>query len=170
MAEATMIKRLSSPEFQGLVQEVLDRGVRFRFRARGRSMYPFILSGDTLLVEAVDPARVSPGDVVLFCQPDNNPIVHRVVERMANGGQVILITRGDNLVHEDQPIKGEWVLGRVVEVERQGRCLRLDRGPGRLLNRSACYLQGWSPWRFTAVRKLGRLPWRCLARLLWRRA
>jgi len=54
--------------------------------------------------------------------------VHRLVGR-ASGGWV---TRGDGAPAPDEPAALQDVLGRVAEVERAGRRVRLGLGPERV--------------------------------------
>ena len=161
---------LTSPDFHALAQEVLGQGGSFRFRARGRSMMPFVRPGDVLLVEPVDPARLRTGEIILFHQRSTSHVVHRLIRRVKRDGRLVFIAQGDNSAIADAPILAEQVLGRVVGIEREGRRLRLDRGPGQLLNRVIYYLRGLAPWRPRSCRRLARVPWRLLGRLMWRQA
>ncbi len=163
-------KVLTSADFHALAQEVLGRGGRLSFRARGTSMHPFIRGRDVILVEPVDPARLRPGEIILYHRGDTSHVVHRLVRRVEKDGRLVFIAQGDNKLIADAPILAEQVLGRVVGIEREGRRLRLDRGPGWLLNRVIYYFRGWAPWRPRACRRLGRLPWRCVQRFIWRKA
>ena len=79
-------------------------------------------------------------------------LVHRVV-RCADG---VMIARGDNCAQDDAPVPLARVLGRVQEIERDGRVLSLadfDTGPsraGRLRlqgKRGVAKLLGLSPRR-----------------------
>ncbi len=160
----------ASPDFHALEQEVLERGGSFRFRARGWSMMPFVRPGDVLVVERVDLARLCPGAIILYHRGGTSHVVHRLVRRVEKDGRLVFIAQGDNKLIADAPILAEQVLGRVVGIEREGRRLRLDRGPGWLLNRVIYYFRGWAPWRPRACRRLGRLPWRCVQRFIWRKA
>ncbi len=115
---------LRSPQFAELAAEVLRRGDRFRFRASGGSMVPFVLPGDVL---TVTPSWPRLGEVAL-CVQEGRAVAHRVVANRLVGGRVWLRTRGDA-----QTVCGRWVrpddvLGRVVGLERSGRRIRLDRG------------------------------------------
>jgi len=163
-------KVLGSSDFHALAQEVLGRGGSFRFQAGGSSMYPFIRGGDVLLVESVAPARLRPGEIIFYHRGGTSHMVHRLVRRVEKDGRLIFIAQGDNLVGADAPIFAEQVLGMVVEIQRHGRRMRLGRGPGRLLNLTAYRLAPWRFWRRPWLIRLGRLPWRCVQGLVWRKA
>ena len=60
-----------------LSNELLARGQAVQFVARGQSMWPFIMDGDTVRVEPlVHPPRI--GDVVLLERTETGPL-HRIV-------------------------------------------------------------------------------------------
>jgi len=159
----------TSPDFHALEREVLERGGSFRFRARGWSMMPFVHPGDVLLVERVDPARLRPGAIIVFHRAGTTNTVHRLIRKVERDGRVVLIARGDNLNRPDEPIGAEQVLGRVVEIHRDGQRIRLDTGPGHLLGLLVYRLAPWRPWRYSWLKRLGRLPWWCVERLTWRK-
>ncbi len=108
---------------------VLGRGRALRFKAKGGSMSPFIRNGD--VVEVVpSKGKINLGDVVFYCSSHGSPVVHRVIQRNKEN----IITKGDSVSNSDQPIFSKQVLGRVVAVEKNGWCIRLDRPMVRLLN------------------------------------
>lgn len=111
-----------------VIVDLLARGHAVRFRAAGDSMHPIIRCDDYLLVEPADAMRIRRGDVVLTLA-DRGLTAHRVVA-LANG---TLITRGDNLHDNDQPVELSRVLGRVTHAERDGRTRRIRRASSVLL-------------------------------------
>ncbi|MFV2074055.1 MAG: S24/S26 family peptidase, partial [Thermoanaerobaculales bacterium] len=105
--------------FQPVLGALLDDGLTVRFEAGGRSMLPTIRDGDTLVVEPVNPAAISRGDVIVVGGPFSVR-AHRVVgEGDRSSGALIL--RGDALQVRDAPASPERILGRVTGVERHGR-------------------------------------------------
>lgn len=168
MSEANS-RVLSSSDFHALAQEVLGRGGSFRFQAGGSSMHPFIRGGDVLLVEPVAPARLRPGEIIFYHRGGTSHMVHRLVRRVEKDGRLMFIAQGDNVVGADAPILAEQVLGMVVEIQRDGRRMRLGTGLGRLLNLSVYRLAPWRPWHRSWVIRLGRMPWRCVQRFTWRK-
>jgi hypothetical protein len=140
----------------GLMDDILERGGRFRFRAGGASMVPFVRNGDTLTIAplANQPPRL--GDVVAFSQPTEKGahlVVHRVVGRQGTA----LVVQGDGNGCAPEVICSENVLGRLVEVERNGRHVRLGMGSERplvawLSRTRLLWILVWPVWH--QVRKL----------------
>jgi hypothetical protein len=145
-----------APEcFDALAQELFARGNCVRFKASGNSMHPFVRDGDVLLVEPASAEKLRVGDIAFCRRPWGSYVVHRVVNRAGT----TLVTRGDNLSYCDEPVPGEQVLGRVVQIESRRR-LVLSGWPGREL---ACLLgllaRSRSSTLTRAKRNLGRLWW-----------
>ena len=121
---------LSGPALRELVRAVLSRGARFRFRAGGCSMWPFVRDGDVVTVAPLDGARPGRGRVVAFVHPHGERlVVHRVVGK--KDGRLLI--KGDNAHVADGLVGAASVLGWVTRVERQGRDAHLGLGPERLL-------------------------------------
>lgn len=122
---------LSGHALLDLTQAVLARGIPIRFRARGWSMAPFIRDGDVITVAPLLQARPDVGEVIAFVRPEDlNLVVHRIVAR--RGASVLI--QGDNGIDEtDGIIPQENLLGRVTQIERNGRPVRLGLGPERFV-------------------------------------
>ena len=116
-------------EFESLAADLLSRGSRLRFRARGTSMHPFIQDGDLVTVEAVEAGSPRRGDIVLARLSSGRLVVHRVRQT----GPDFLLVQGDAVPAPDGRLGLENVLGRVAAVERAGRPVRFERGPQRVL-------------------------------------
>jgi len=129
MLEETETLNLKREDFASIAQGVLSRGKTFKFKAKGGSMSPFIRNGDVVEVVPVK-GKVNFGDVILYHSSYGNPIIHRVIQ----GNKENIITKGDSVSNFDQPILSKQVLGRVVAVEKNGWCIRLDKPVGKLLN------------------------------------
>jgi len=159
---------LSTEDLDSLLRELASRGGRFRFRARTRgiSMQPLIHQGDTILVEVVRPSQLGLGDLVLYRWPKGPYIVHRLIKKEKSADKVVLVTQGDNHSGQDIPFNEEQAVGRVLEVQRDGYRMRLDRGAGRVFNSLVYRLSPWKPWRFSWLRWLARYPWRWVGRLM----
>jgi hypothetical protein len=91
-------------------------------------MSPFIRSGDVITLQPLGGTVPRLGDVVAWGGPITGLRVHRVVGRASDGWRM----RGDGASAPDEPMAAEEVLGRVVEIERGGRSLRLGLGPVRI--------------------------------------
>ncbi len=146
-----------SGPFDCLAHEVLDRGGCLRFKVGGYSMYPLIHNGDTVLVEPKRPVELEVGDIVLYQGSSGNYVVHRLVQK----NSLFLTTRGDNLNYCDAPISGDWVMGKVVQIESCGKRVKLTGWTGRMLGRCVAWLArgGRGPTRARLRRHLSRFYW-----------
>jgi len=104
-----------------LVAEVLEQFGAARVRAFGSSMLPTVWAGDELVVRRQATEAVRRGDLVLF-RRDGRLFAHRVVGACGTA----LVTKGDALAEPDPPLATTEVLGRVQEINRDGRRIRLD--------------------------------------------
>ena len=113
----------------GLTEEIVRTFGEVRLRVYGTSMAPSILPGDIVSIAQANLENVAPGEIVSFLQ-GGRLFVHRVVRRATlTSGNITnasrLITQGDRLQHEDPPVSGTELLGRVVDVERGGQKVKL---------------------------------------------
>ena len=120
--------------FPELISDLLANGLKVKFRAPGYSMYPTILHEDVITVEPIRPEVVQVGDIVLY-RNENSVIAHRVIkienkssihtdsQSSVISPQSFFILRGDARPACDDPINAEQILGKVVSVERNGRCI-----------------------------------------------
>lgn len=121
---------LSGPALTGLLQAVLDKGVPFRFRAKGFSMSPFIKDGDVITVTALSSGSLCPGDILAFIQPMRRRLlVHRLIGKR----DTYYLMKGDSAPEADEPVPRENILGCVKRVERNGKKIHLGLGPERIL-------------------------------------
>lgn len=122
-------KALPNSSFSELMIAVLEKGKPFRFQAAGASMSPFIRSGDIITIMPVS-ARIRPGDVLAFRQPEGDKLaVHRVIGLGRKG----FLLKGDNGGHADGRVNRERIIGRVTRVEHRGREVRIGLGFERIL-------------------------------------
>lgn len=109
---------------------MLDKGVPFRFKAKGLSMHPFIRHGDVITITPLFDNLPRYGDVVAFVPPEiSTLIVHRVVGK--RDGDFLI--KGDNIARSDGLIPMASILGSVTKVERDGKEVYIGLGPERLL-------------------------------------
>ncbi len=121
---------LSGPDLIELLRAVLDKGVPFRFRAKGFSMSPFIKDDDVITVSPLTDGSIRSGDVIAFIRPEMKKLViHRVVGKK---GEYFHI-KGDNIPDTDELIPATNIMGRVTRVERNGKEIFLGLGPERFL-------------------------------------
>jgi hypothetical protein len=91
---------------------------------RGTSMLPLLCEGDQLLV-AHGKWQIRRGDIVVF-QRQDGLIAHRVLRVQSNEGEHTLRTKGDNVLGLDPVLTEDEVLGRVLQVLRADKILKLD--------------------------------------------
>lgn len=98
-------------------------------RVLGRSMIPWIRSGDLVFIEKSDFASLSAGDIILF-ERGGRFFVHRIVghaEALPAGKSApLLITKGDALDGEDAPVSAVEFLGRVTRIYRGSHHINLE--------------------------------------------
>ena len=104
-------------------REALSKELVLRVQVSGKSMHPFIQSGDTLLIEAARAKNLNLGDIALVYFTSGKFLIHRVIRKNNPG---TLLTNGDSLRQPDEPVTDEQVFGRVIQVERSGRILNLS--------------------------------------------
>lgn len=112
-----------------IAQEILAKGARLRFCARGESMLPFIQDSDVLTITPLFSSLPRLGEVVAFVHPDShNFTVHRVIR--ARRHQYLL--KGDSVRTVDGWIHLCNILGRVISVERLGKAVPFGLGAERI--------------------------------------
>jgi hypothetical protein len=120
--------------FQDVTRELLGDGYGVRFRPGGHSMHPTIRDGEAVTVAPVKASEVRRGDIILF-QTACGLLAHRVL-KIESGPDAapVFITRGDASTSSDRPVSASSVLGRIINVERDGRTRRLDRRRWKILD------------------------------------
>lgn len=123
--------KVDPEELAYLIRAAIDNGNAISFNAPGRSMSPFIRSGDKIFVAPVAKTPIRIGDVLAIVQPDNGRVLaHRVV-RITDGQ---FFAKGDNVSGGgDGWFSFADVLGRVVRIQRNGKERRFGFGLEKLL-------------------------------------
>jgi signal peptidase I len=97
--------------FSDLVRDFLSLGTPLVFTARGRSMAPFILDGDPVLVRPRN-SELRVGDVILMRTGGHQFLLHRIIKKGAEG----VVTRGDACSSVDDMCPYEDILGKAVKI------------------------------------------------------
>lgn len=113
--------------------EVVRTHGRLRLRVTGLSMLPAVWPGDIVTVEAREPSRLAPGELVLV-EDAGRLRLHRLIASQASGAEILLVTRGDSLSYDDPPVRAEQVLGVVTSIRRGAACV----APSNRRSRLAC--------------------------------
>ena len=98
-----------------LVRQGLRERGRLRMRLQGDSMWPTVTPGTLVEVERISPADTRLGDLVVW-QHEGRLVAHRIVQRVWDGSEVHLVTKGDNASSRDHLISPEMILGRVCRL------------------------------------------------------
>jgi signal peptidase I len=119
---------LTSEQFLEIGREILQKNGTLTFRARGKSMRPFIRDGDFLMVESCPIVSFRVGDVILFNPGKDHLLVHRIIKiKRSSTEEIELLVQGDALRYPDGWIRTGQVLGRVAWLERNSKKLCLNR-------------------------------------------
>jgi len=106
------------PSERGLLfEDLLRRNIRIRLRVTGRSMHPYIKSGERVYIHPAK-AVLGIGTVILFKNHAGHLMLHRIVRKrsLANGG-ALFQTKGDGNWTLDTPISREQIIGEAFAIE-----------------------------------------------------
>jgi len=116
-----------------LFNELLDCKVPIRIQPGGLSMHPFIRRGDYITITPLllnNPDKVgdtiASGDCVIFRENAARWLIHRVIGKNRKNSNIV--TKGDALLHPDQPVTTRMIWGTVTIIHRahSGKEYRLD--------------------------------------------
>jgi len=79
----------------------------------GISMEPAYTRGDVLFTRDVSPGSIEVGDVVWF-EEGQLEVIHRVIAIEGDGGELVIIARGDNNNVDDDPVPASSIKGKLV--------------------------------------------------------
>lgn len=121
---------LSGDALRAVLCDVLNKGMPFRFKARGTSMSPFIKDGDVLTICPERRNFIGKGDIVAYHhQRLNKIVIHRIVEKKNS----FYMLKGDNTTGINNLVYEKDILGRVSGIERNGKKVHFGLGPERFL-------------------------------------
>lgn len=93
-------------------------------------MMPFLKGGEVLIIRQEPCLSLSRGDLILFRNAYDAPILHRIIQkRKGEDGTFRFLTKGDGLMAFDEEIYGCSVLGKVLRIERpaeSGKTTHID--------------------------------------------
>jgi len=113
-----------------LMKAVFEKGLAFRFQAKGISMFPFIREGDKVTLVAAKSGGIKTGDVVAFFHPKSKTFtVHRIIKKKSRS----YLVKGDHNSEADGAISESEILGRVIKIERGKKGNIFGIGPEKLL-------------------------------------
>ena len=107
------------PDILRLFEEILQDGADLRVRVTGRSMRPFLRGGEVLTIRQTPSPYLRKGDLILFRNSYELPVLHRLLKKRKTGdGSFCILTKGDALMAFDEEIHEDSVLGKVLRIER----------------------------------------------------
>ena len=148
------MEKCKRADFVELSEGIIDTGACLRFRAGGGSMHPFIRNGDFLVIRPIENSSVKIGDVALYFTAENKVIVHRVIKKYKKDGRMTLAIKGDASFGSPEKVDIQNVLGRVVAIERNGREIRLDTRPYRIIGLFFAVISPFSQWTYPIGRRV----------------
>lgn len=140
-------------EFTELSAEILGRGSRMRFRARGGSMRPLIRDGEIIEVKPAKVSEIRVGDIIFYRASWGSMVAHRVIKKRKEKGKMVLVTKGDSAPGFDGQVYLEQIFGKVVTVEKKGRNVKLDKSFWKLLNFFWAIVSPYSLWIYPSLSK-----------------
>lgn len=142
------IAHLKDIDLLELSKDIFRKGKSARFQAKGWSMRPFIRDGDIIVVSPIENSSIKAGDVVFHLTTENKVIVHRVIKKYKKDkdNRITMLIKGDATFSSPEKVEMQDVLGKVVEVERNGRKKRLDRKLYQIMGLFFAAISPFSRW------------------------
>ncbi|MEN8155164.1 MAG: S24/S26 family peptidase [Acidobacteriota bacterium] len=109
-----------------LIQDITEKGKKFRFKAEGFSMSPFIRNNDVLTISPIK-KKLHIGDVVAVKRSNNKKLaIHRIVGRKKG----LFLIKGDNTGNSfDGYSDSKDIIGIVTEIKRGEKKIRSNITP-----------------------------------------
>ncbi|MGB8492534.1 MAG: signal peptidase I [Bacteroidales bacterium] len=106
---------------------LLAEGKIIRVRAEGYSMYPAIKPGSVIYIKPLQEETSLPGDIIAV-KRESGFVVHRCIRNIEKEGKKYIITRGDSIMAEDDPVDYKDIAGTVIRVETpQGKTVEAEK-------------------------------------------
>jgi len=103
-----------------------------RFVYNGTCMNPILMKGDYLLVQDARPEELLFGDIVVYRKQDQF-VAHRFLCcRPGEDNALQIITKSDDRFEEDNPFHSDFLIGKVVEINKNGKKIKLYGGFKRI--------------------------------------
>ena len=101
-----------------------DSGRQSTFNVSGKSMEPFLIAGDELLIRH-GWHNIHTGGLIAYRQGDSL-VVHRLLRIFSLRGERVMLLRGDNNNFSDPLIPVDKLVGSVTAVTRGDRTFQID--------------------------------------------
>ena len=78
------------------------------------SMYPEIKSGDAVIIKKCGANDIELENIIEY-QMENYTVIHRVIDKYTEDGEIFFITKGDNNENKDsKPVSEDQLIGKVI--------------------------------------------------------
>ncbi len=150
------IAHLRDADLLQLSKDIFRKGKSARFQAKGWSMRPFIRDGDFIVVSPIESSSIKTGDVVFCITTENKVIVHRVIKKHKKDkdNKITMLIKGDATFSSPENVEMQNVLGKVVEVERNGQKKRLDTKFYQIKGLLFAGISPFSQWTYPFLSKV----------------
>lgn len=102
-----------------LFADILEQGLDLRLKVTGRSMAPFIKSGEIVILHKVETDSLRCGDIIYFTDATGKAVMHRIISKeIKKTGKAYFATKGDALLQHDAPIPEDQILAKAKYVEK----------------------------------------------------
>lgn len=136
-----------------ILRDSLEKGQQPRLTVTSGSMAPLIQVGDQVILEAVQPEQLKPGDIITLSSPQGL-LTHRLWAVQFLPEAQTVLTRGDRPLVFDPVWPVSAVVGRVCARSRGQRQLSLQTGAGQWLNRHLAALARWEYRRISGSQEV----------------
>jgi signal peptidase I len=109
------------PQLQHTLSATTAEGPLFAVSVSGGSMFPVLLSGDKVLVKKSSLEDLHIGDIVVWLDPVEGLVAHRIVSIHGSTTPPTVTTKGDVSFDPDSPVDLDRVIGKIVAVLRDGQ-------------------------------------------------
>ena len=100
----------------------------------GLSMWPFLKSGEKLIIKKTSMGDLRLGDIILY-RTDNQLVSHRLVKRVRNEDGYLVYTRGDNSNSLPKLVTEQMFLGKAIGIIKHSKTISLIGRRRRFVNR-----------------------------------
>jgi hypothetical protein len=132
-------RQAAYPRNTRVILDALMSGGGQTAATNGRSMEPLIRHGDTLVLTGLNSAP-RPGDIVVYPDSAGNLVAHRYLALQAPG---LALIRGDRLHAKIELIPTEILVGKVIKICREKRCLDPNGYQFRLQGKAWLFYRSW---------------------------
>lgn len=109
-----------------LCQNTLLRGEKLKLKVFDSDMEPTFRIGDIITIKPVKINEFNVGDIVFYITDSQKLVAHRIMKKMKWGTETVFIAKADKREENAPPVRPSQVLGKVIEVKREGNVISLE--------------------------------------------